>query len=46
MKHVSEVVHELGREQVNSYGGCADERDGDGEHGFECHRGASLPAGG
>ena len=46
VKHVSEVVHQLRREQVNGDGKRANERDGDGKDGFECHRKASVSTGG
>jgi hypothetical protein len=41
MKHVSEMVHELRREQVQANGGRADESEGDRETSFECHRRAA-----
>jgi hypothetical protein len=46
MNHVSEVVHDFWREQVNAHGERANECDGDGEDGLECHRKASVSIGG
>jgi hypothetical protein len=39
---VSEVVHEFRREQMDGDGTRANESDGDGKDGFECHRRASI----
>jgi len=38
VKHVSEVVNELRREQVKTDSCRANESQGDRENGFECHR--------
>jgi len=46
MKDVSEMVHELRREQVNTDGEGAHQRKGDCENGLECHRKASVSIGG
>jgi outer membrane protein OmpA-like peptidoglycan-associated protein len=46
VKHVSEVVHQLRRVQVNGYGTSADESDSDRKDGFECHRKVSVSIGG
>jgi hypothetical protein len=46
VQHVSEVVHQLRREQVKTDGGRADEPEGDCENGFECHGKPSISIGG
>jgi hypothetical protein len=45
MEHVSEVVHHVGREQVNAHGKRANHH-GEDCCGFECHRKGSVTIGG
>jgi hypothetical protein len=42
VNHVSDVVHQLWREEVKTDSERADEPDGDCENGFECHRRSSI----
>jgi hypothetical protein len=46
VKHVSEVVHELRREQVKTDRERANECESDSENGLECHGKASVSIGG
>jgi hypothetical protein len=46
VKDVSEVVHELRREQVNGDGEGTNECEGNREKGFKCHRKPRVLIGG